>query len=80
MLSKLKNDNKVVGLKQVKRSLNSHDIEIVFIAEDADKKIKDEIEDLCKTNKIQVQYIVSMKELGSACGIDINAATAALLK
>ena len=37
MISKLKTHNKVVGAKQVKRAINSSNIEAVFIAEDAEK-------------------------------------------
>lgn len=80
MLSKLANCDKVVGVKQVKRALNSDDIEAVFIAMDAESKITDEITKICSNKHIQVIYVENMKELGDACGIDVNAATAALLK
>lgn len=80
MLSKLDNYTKVVGVKQVKRALNSNDIEAVFIAMDAENKITDEITKICSDKHIQVIYVENMKKLGDACGIDVNAATAALLK
>ena len=37
MITKLKTDNKVVGSKQVKRALNTLDVELVYIAKDAEK-------------------------------------------
>ena len=80
MLSKLKSTNKIVGAKQVKRALSSYDIEAVFIAKDAESKVTDEIKHLCIDKQIQVIYVDNMKKLGDACGIDVNAATAALLK
>ncbi len=80
MLSKLNGTNKIVGAKQVKRALNSQDIEAVFIAKDADNKIIDEIMEICTNKEIQVVYVDNMRILGDACGIDVNAATAALLK
>lgn len=80
MLSKLKTDKKVVGTKQVKRALNSKEVEAVFIAKDAESKITDEIVEICNEKQVQVVYVDTMKELGNACGIDVNAATAALLK
>lgn len=80
MLSKLDNYTKVVGVKQVKRALNLNDIEAVFIAMDAENKITDEIAKICSDKHIQVIYVENMKKLGDACGIDVNAATAALLK
>ena len=80
MLLKLKTGNKIVGVKQVKRALNLHEIEAVFIAMDADEKITNEIIQICKEKHVEVIHIDNMKELGDACSIDVNAATAALLK
>ena len=80
MLSKLENGNKIVGAKQVKRALNLEEIDRVFIAKDAEGKVIDEIAKICINKHIPLEYIDTMKELGSACGIDVNAATAALLK
>lgn len=80
MLLKLKTGNKYVGAKQVKRALNLHEVEAVFIAMDADKKVTDEIIQICKEKHVEVIHIKNMKELGDACCIDVNAATAALLK
>ena len=80
MLLKLKTGNKIVGIKQVKRALNLHEVEAVFIAMDADERIKDEIIQICKEKHVEVIHIDNMKELGDACSIDVNAATAALLK
>lgn len=80
MILKLKTENKVVGIKQVKRALTSHEVEILYIANDADQDIKDQILDLAKDDEMQVVELESMKELGHECGIDVGAATAALLK
>lgn len=80
MLSKLNSGNKIVGTKQVKRALNLNNVEAVFIARDAENKVVDDIIGICNEKRIQVIYIETMKKLGDACGIDVNAATAALLK
>lgn len=80
MLSKLEKGNKIVGAKQVKRALNPEEVDMVFIAKDAEGKVIDEIVKICINKHIQVHYIDTMKDLGDACGIDVNAATAALLK
>ncbi|MBC8588120.1 ribosomal L7Ae/L30e/S12e/Gadd45 family protein [Paratissierella segnis] len=80
MISELKGDNKVVGTKQVKRALNSSKVELVYIADDAEKRVTDEIVELCKNKQVQIIHIDTMRDLGKACGIDINAAVAALLK
>ena len=43
MLIKLRQDEKVVGVKQVKRAISNSKAEVVFIALDADKNVTDEI-------------------------------------
>ena len=80
MISKLTDCNKIVGAKQVKRALKNEEIETVFIAEDAEKDVTNEIAQLCNNEDIQVIYVENMKKLGDACGIDVNAAVAALIK
>lgn len=80
MISKLIDHDKIVGAKQVKKALQNGELEIVFIAEDADKNVTDEIARTCKTKDVQVVYVENMRQLGDACGIDVNAAVAALIK
>ncbi|MGN9166316.1 ribosomal L7Ae/L30e/S12e/Gadd45 family protein [Tissierellaceae bacterium HCP3S3_D8] len=80
MTIKLNSKNKVVGAKQVRRALSSSEIEAVYLANDADKKVVSDIIKLCEEKQIQMIHVDSMKKLGDACGIDINAAVAALLK
>lgn len=80
MIAKLKSDNKVVGAKQVKRALITSDVELVYIAKDAEGKVTDEIIGFCNEKQIQIVLIENMRILGDACGININAAVAALIR
>lgn len=80
MLDRLNTHEKIVGAKQVKRALNASKAHAVFIAEDADEKVTKEIKELCSSKGIQVISVKTKEDLGKACGIDINAAVAALLK
>lgn len=80
MITKLKGDNKVVGAKQVKRALITSDVELVYIAKDAEGKVTDEIIGFCNEKQIQIIQIENMRILGDACGININAAVAALIR
>lgn len=80
MISELNTHNKIVGAKQVKRALDTSVIQAVFIADDAESKVTSDIEKLCISKQIQIIHVDTMKNLGKACGIDINAAVAALLK
>lgn len=79
MLIDLKHEKKVVGAKQVKRALNSSKVDKVYIAEDAEKRVISDIVKRCEEMHIPVVYIKTMNKLGNACGIDINAAVAALI-
>ncbi len=80
MVAKLKTDNKVVGAKQVKRALRTSDVELVYIAMDAEDKVTKEIILFCNEKHIPLERVETMKILGDACGISINAAVAALIK
>lgn len=80
MLKKLNTGNKVVGTKQVKRAILGDKVERVFIAKDAEEKVVSDIKEKCHKKAIDVDYVDTMKELGKACGIEVSAATAALLK
>ncbi|CCQ93478.1 putative ribosomal protein L7Ae-like [[Clostridium] ultunense Esp] len=80
MVSKLNTDKKVVGTKQVKRALMSGKAKTVYIAKDADDRIKNEITTVCNEKHIPIVYIETMEELGKNCKIDVSAASAALLK
>ena len=79
MLSNLEKNEKVVGTKQVKRAILSGNVQVVFIAKDAEEKVVGDLKTLCNKKNIEIVYVDTMKELGKACGIDISAASAALL-
>lgn len=71
---------RVVGLKQTVKAIKNDILKKVYIANDADAYIKTSIMDACQDKNFQIIYVDSMKELGEACGIDIGASTAGILK
>lgn len=79
MTEHLKHTNKVVGVKQVKRALKESKANIVYVAQDAEVRVTSDIVQQCDKMHIPIVYVESMDKLGDACGIDINAAVAALL-
>lgn len=80
-MHELKAANKrIVGLKQTVKAVKSDKAEKVYIAKNADDFVRDSVLDACKNRDVQIIYINTMKELGEACGIDIGASTAAVLK
>lgn len=80
MLSLLKEKKKVVGTKQAERAVVNDQVKIIYIAKDADQYIINKLVKLCTTKNIDIAYVDTMKELGKACGIDVSAASVALLK
>lgn len=78
MLTKLQG-KKVVGIKQTEKTIKAGKASIVYIAKDAEDKVKNPIEGLCRQNNIEIIYVNTMRELGHMCGIDIGAAAAALI-
>ena len=78
MLTELKQGSKVVGVKQTKRA-SMMEAARVFLAEDADPRVTAPVEALCAEKQIPVERVPQMKELGSACGIAVPSAVAALL-
>lgn len=80
MVSRLKEGEKIVGTKQVKRAIDSSQVEVVYVAKDADSKITDGILKACEEKEIEIVYVDTMEKLGKMCKIDVSAATAALLK
>lgn len=80
MLERLKQENKVTGVKQTLKAVEEGRAEIVFVAADADKRVIAGLTELCLKSNIEVFNAESMKQLGKACGIDVGASAACILK
>ncbi|NLY53241.1 MAG: 50S ribosomal protein L7Ae-like protein [Firmicutes bacterium] len=71
---------KVVGLKQTLKAVRRGEVELVFMAEDAEPHVLRELQQLCQEQAIPIEWVASMRELGKAAGIQVNSATVALLR
>jgi len=81
MLEDLKTaSSKTVGTKQTLKAVQAGRAEKVFLARDVDEYVARKIKDTCDTHQVPIVYVDTMKELGKACGIDVGAATAAIIK
>ncbi len=74
-----KTAKKVVGVKQTARALEKGGVKKVFVAADADKRVVQPIADACAKVGVPVESVESMQELGRLCGIQVGAATVAVL-
>ena len=80
MLESLKEGNKTIGVRQTLKAIENGRAKVIFIAKDADEKVVAGVKELGLKNSIEIVYIDSMKTLGKACGIEVGAAAACLLK
>ena len=68
---------KYVGIKQVLKAAKSSDITKVYVGMDAEKRVVEELINICNEKQIEIVYIETMKELGKLAGIEVRAAVAA---
>lgn len=80
MLEVLKNGKKAIGIKQTLKAVENNTAKLVFIAMDADEKIVNSLKGLCLANKVEMEQVETMKQLGKACGIEVGASAVCLLK
>lgn len=79
-LEDLKKAPHVTGLKQVGKAVGRGEAEGVFLAADADDRVRLPLRALCEEKRVPVVDSVTMAELGRACSIEVGAAAAAILK
>ena len=79
-LADLRGRKVIVGIKQLKKALNTGQANQVFLAENADPALTEPIEAMCLANKVKCAWVPSMTDLGHACGIDVGAAAAAVVR
>ena len=75
-----KNVSKVVGLKQTLRAIQNNFALEVFVADDADVRIIEQVITSAKEKKIKINKVETMEELGKHANIRVGAATLAIVK
>ncbi|MDO7908356.1 ribosomal L7Ae/L30e/S12e/Gadd45 family protein [Paenibacillus sp. JX-17] len=69
-----------IGTKQTMRMVELGFAAEVYVAEDADPRLTSKIITLCDKHNTKVTLVDTMKNLGKACGIEVGAAMAAIVK
>ncbi|MDX8367575.1 50S ribosomal protein L7ae-like protein [Cytobacillus sp. IB215665] len=69
----------IIGTKQTVKALKSEAVKEVIVAADADERIISKIVNVAKANDVPINKVDSMKQLGRACGIEVGAATVAII-
>ena len=73
-------ENRLVGTKQVLRAIAADEIEVLYIAKDADADLRGKILAAAAGRNLSVVYADNMRELGETCGIEVCTACAAIKK
>jgi len=78
-LAEIPRQNVVVGAKQLRKALRTGCVQRVYLAENADPAITEPLVDLCREHRVEFAWVRTMRDLGSACGIEVGAAAAAVV-
>ncbi|MBR6029124.1 MAG: ribosomal L7Ae/L30e/S12e/Gadd45 family protein [Clostridia bacterium] len=71
-------EKKVVGTRQVLRALKSGGLQRVYVADDADTFLFQQVIRAAEAARVPAVRVASMKELGQACGVEVAAAAAGI--
>ena len=78
-LWELRTEQKVVGVKQLKKALREGRAQRDFLAENADPHLTASVVQLCSQCQVPCTWVSTMEDLGRACGIHVGAAAAAVI-
>ena len=78
-LAELRNHQKIVGMKQLKKQLQRGGVSRVYLAQDADPAVTMPLAELAQRSGTPIYWVGKMHDLGRACDIDVGAAAAATL-
>ncbi|MBL0389413.1 ribosomal L7Ae/L30e/S12e/Gadd45 family protein [Tumebacillus sp. ITR2] len=80
MLTRIREANHVaVGLNQTTKAIEQSTAVELFVAHDADTRMTSRIALLAEKHHVPITWVETMRELGIACGIEVGAATAAIV-
>lgn len=71
---------KTIGTKQTAKALEKGTARVVYVARDADEHVIRDLVRACREKSVELVYAESMVVLGKACGIEVGAASAAIVE
>ncbi len=71
---------RAVGTSQTAKAISRGQARVVYIAQDADRRVIDPVIRAARERGLEVVEIASKVTLGRACGIAVGAAAAAILE
>ena len=67
----------IVGLNQTKKAIRAGSTSKVYLADDADTRVREQVLSLCRETGTDVVAGSTMEQLGCMCGIDVGCAVCA---
>ena len=80
MPSLIKARKKTVGFKQSYKAVEKGIARLVYVARDAEEKIRRPILEICQERGIPVEEVDTMAELGKASGIQVGTSVVAIIE
>ena len=71
---------RAVGTNQTAKAISRGQARVVFVAQDADRRVTEPVLRAARERGMEVVEVSSMAALGRACGIAVGAAAAAILE
>lgn len=71
---------KTVGTRQTLKAVEKGIAKIVYVASDAEKHVIRPLLQLCAEHNVEIVYLDTMEDLGRSCGIEVKAASAAIVE
>lgn len=71
---------RTVGVKQTEKAVLKKTAICVYIACDADERVTGRLTGLCRESGVETVTTENMADIGKACGINVKAAAAGILK
>jgi len=69
---------RAIGTNQTTKAINRGHARVVYVAQDADRRVTDPVLRSARECGVEVVEVASMAALGRACGIAVGAAVAAI--
>ncbi len=71
---------KAVGSKETLKVVERGHAKVVFVAVNAERRVIEPVIRACLARGTPVEEVATMRELGRACGITVNCASAAVIE
>ncbi len=71
---------RAIGTNQTTKAITRGQALVVYIAQDADRRVTDPVLRAARERGLEVVEVTSMAALGRACGIAVGAAAAAIIE